>query len=217
MTTKSNPEDDDKEKFDIESRKRSLRIHDALSILGVVLVAVAIAFLLITYVFRTYDVEGISMEPTFHNQDKLLIWKVPRTWARITGHQYVPARGDVIVFSESNLAVCSQPDSTKTLIKRVIGLPGDRVVIKNGVVTIYDKKHPHGFRPDSVMAYNKAHLIHPFTLTNETVQLNSHQLFVMGDNRTVSCDSTRFGPINTSQVIGQVVLRMLPVSKAQTF
>ncbi len=193
------------------------RLREALSIVGILLVAIALAILLSSYVFRSYDVDGTSMEPTLQNQDKLIIWKVPRTWAMITGHQYVPKRGDIIVFNESNLAVCGQPSSTKTLIKRVIGLPNDKVVIRDGIVTIYDKKHPKGFQPDNTLGYNKSHTIHPYDLTNETVQLNSHQLFVMGDNRSVSCDSTRFGPINTNQVIGQMVLRLLPISKVEAF
>ncbi len=155
------------------------------------------------------------MEPTLQNNDKLIIWKVPRTWARITGHQYVPKRGNIIVFNESNLSSCGQ-STAKQLIKRVIGLPNDKVVIKNGVVTIYDKKHPNGLQPDKQLGYNKGNFIQPST-PNETVQLNSHQLFVMGDNRPVSCDSRRFGPINTSQVIGQLVLRILPLSQAKVF
>ncbi len=155
------------------------------------------------------------MVPTLQNGDKLIVWKVPRTWAEITGHQYVPKRGDIIIFNESNLSSCGQT-SSKQLIKRVIGLPGDKVVINNGVVTIYDKEYPHGFEPDNQLSYNKTHFIQPST-PNETIQLNSHQLFVMGDNRPISCDSRRFGPINTNQVIGQLVLRVLPLSEAKAF
>ncbi len=198
----------------LQSPKNS-RWHDVLSLAGVILLALVFALLITTYVFRSYAVDGPSMEPTLQNQDKLIIWKVPRTWAMITGHQYVPKRGDIIVFNESNLTECEQT-GTKQLIKRVIGLPGDKVVIKNGVVTIFDAKHPHGFQPDAVLAYNKTHFI-PYTNHNETVQLNSHQLFVMGDNRAVSCDSRIFGPINTSQIVGQLVLRILPINDTKLF
>lgn len=190
-------------------------MRELLSFAGIILLALAFAFLIITYVFRSYAVDGPSMESTLQNNDKLIIWKVPRTWARITGNQYIPPRGDIIVFEESNLSGCGQ-DSSRQLIKRVIGLPGDKVVIKNGVVTIYDKQYPAGFKPDKQLPYAKTINI-PTTTPNETIQLNSHQLFVMGDNRTVSCDSRVFGPIDTNQVIGQLVLRILPLSKAEVF
>ncbi len=195
--------------------KKNSRLRDGLSLFGIILLALAFALLITTYVFRSYAVDGPSMEPTLQNQDKLIIWKVPRTWSMITGHQYVPKRGDIIVFNESNLTECQQT-GTRQLIKRVIGLPGDKVVIQNGKVTIFDAKHPQGFQPDAVMAYNKTHII-SYTNHDETIRLNSHQLFVMGDNRAVSCDSRIFGPINTSQVVGQLVLRILPINDTKLF
>ena len=194
---------------------RKGKAKEVLSLVGILVLALIFAFLITSFVFRSYAVDGPSMEPTLQNNDKLIVWKVPRTWAMITGNQYVPKRGDIIVFNESNLSSCGQT-TAKQLIKRVIGLPNDKVVIKNGVVTIYDRKHPNGLRPDQQLGYNKSHFIQP-TTPNETIQLNSHQLFVLGDNRPVSCDSRRFGPINTSQVVGQMVLRILPLNKAGVF
>lgn len=213
--SEKDPEKTHHKKEEQEITKRRSGPREFLSFAGIILLALVFAFLIITYVFRSYAVDGPSMEPTLQNNDKLIIWKVPRTWARITGDQYVPDRGDIIVFQESNLSGCGQ-DTSKQLIKRVIGLPNDKVVIKNGVVTIYDKEYPKGFQPDNQLPYNKTHFIPPST-PNETVQLNSHQLFVMGDNRPVSCDSRIFGPINTSQVIGKLVMRILPLSKAKIF
>ncbi|MGH7233944.1 MAG: signal peptidase I [Candidatus Saccharimonadales bacterium] len=198
-----------------DSPKQPSRLRDSLSLVGVILLALVFALTITTFVFRSYAVDGPSMEPTLQNNDKLIIWKVPRTWAMITGHQYVPARGDIIVFNENNLSQCDQT-GTKQLIKRVIGLPGEKVVINGGVVTVYNSKHPHGFQPDNTLPYNKTHFI-PYTNHDETIQLNSHQLFVMGDNRGVSCDSRSFGPINTSQIVGQLVLRILPIGNTNTF
>ncbi len=189
--------------------------RDAFTFIGIIALALIFAFAITSYVFRSYAVDGPSMEPTLQNQDKLIIWKVPRTWASITGHQYVPKRGDIIVFNENNLSQCDQT-GTKQLIKRVIGLPGEKVVVSNGTVTIYNSSHPNGFDPDKTLAYNKTNFI-PYTNRSETVQLNSHQLFVMGDNREVSCDSRSFGPINTSQVVGQLVVRILPISNTKLF
>jgi signal peptidase I len=175
---------------------------DLFSTLGILVTALLVAVLLITYVFRSYEVDGPSMQNTLHNDDKLIIWKVPRTWARATGHQYVPKRGDIIVFTESGLAAYGQTN-TKQLIKRVIGLPGDRVVVSNGVYTIYNKQHPKGFDPDKTLPYFKGTTI-PVTSGNINVTLGPNQLFVSGDNRPDSLDSRAFGPINTSQVIGQL-------------
>lgn len=197
-----------------QPKKRSAW-REFLSFAFILIVAGLVAFLLITYVFRTYAVDGPSMESTLQNNDKLIIWKVPRTWARITGHQYIPKRGDIIVFNESNLGACGQ-QGTKQLVKRVIGLPGDRVVVKNNVYTIYNKQHPSGFNPDASLPYDSDNHIPP-TSGNIDETLSSDELFVSGDNRPDSCDSRDFGPIQTNDVIGQLVLRILPVSSLKVF
>ncbi|HTB49244.1 MAG TPA: signal peptidase I, partial [Verrucomicrobiae bacterium] len=127
---------------------------ELLSTLGIFVAAIMVALLIISFVFRSYQVDGPSMENTLQNADKLIIWKVPRTWADITGHAYIPNRGDIIVFNETGLSQFGQPNS-KQLIKRVIGLPGDRVVVKNGIYTIYNKSHPNGFDPDHTLPYGK--------------------------------------------------------------
>ena len=96
-------------------------LKDLLSTVSILIAALVVAILMINFVFRSYQVDGPSMEPTLENNDKLIIWKVPRTWSDITGHSYIPKRGDIIVFSESGLARFGQ-QNTKQLIKRVIGL-----------------------------------------------------------------------------------------------
>lgn len=189
--------------------------REFLSTIGILITAVLVAFFIITFVFRSYQVDGTSMLNTLQNGDKLIIWKVPRTWARITGHDYIPKRGDIIVFTETGLAQYGQ-QNTKQLIKRVIGLPGDHLVLKNGYYTIYNAAHPHGFDPDKTLAYGKDDNI-PYTSGNINITLGPHQLFVSGDNRPDSLDSRYFGPINASQVIGQLVLRVFPIDHAEVF
>ncbi|HVS59015.1 MAG TPA: signal peptidase I [Candidatus Saccharimonadales bacterium] len=176
--------------------------------------ALLVAFGLITYVFQTYQVDGSSMETTLQNNDRLIVWKVPRTWARITGHDYIPDRGDVIIFTEDLSAIGQGSD--KQLVKRVIGLPGDEVIVKAGKVMVYNSAHPKGFDPDQTFPYGKTTRI-PFTSGNLDYKLGPHQLFVMGDNRTVSEDSRSFGPINANQIIGKLVLRIWPIGKAKAF
>ncbi|HEY5442645.1 MAG TPA: signal peptidase I [Candidatus Saccharimonadales bacterium] len=196
---------------DFEPKRSGLR--EFFSTIGILLVALGVALFIIAFVFRSYQVDGPSMENTLQNADKLIIWKVPRTWASITRHPYIPGRGDIIVFTESGLSQYGQQD-TKQLIKRVIGLPGDHLVVKNGAYTIYNKTHPHGFDPDKTLPYGRNI---PTTSGNVNLTLGKNQVFVSGDNRPDSLDSRSFGPINANQIIGKLVLRVFPVNQAKVF
>jgi signal peptidase I len=189
--------------------------HEAASTAGIVASALLVAIFIILFVFRSYQVDGPSMESTLQNNDKLVIWKVPRTWSDITRHDYIPARGNIIVFNEGGLSEFGQQDS-KQLIKRVIGLPGDKVVVENGKIAVYNKDHPGGFDPDKTLPYGQNGVI-PYTAGHLTVKLGPHQLFVCGDNRPDSLDSRSFGPIDAKQVVGKLVLRVFPVSQAKAF
>jgi signal peptidase I len=195
-----------------EERSRS-GWREFFSTVAILAGALLVALLIITFVFRSYQVDGPSMEATLQNDDKLIIWKVPRTWARVTGHDYIPDRGDIIVFTQSGLGQFNQQD-TKQLIKRVIGLPGDRVVVHDGRYTIYNKAHPHGFDPDASLPYGKDI---PPTQGNIDVRLGKHQLFVSGDNRPDSLDSRSFGPINADQIIGKLIVRVFPLGSTKIF
>ncbi len=187
--------------------------RDLLATLMIFATAALVAFLIIGFVFRSYEVDGPSMESTLQNADKLIIWKVPRTWSDITGHPYIPKRGDIIVFNETGLAQFGQTN-TKQLIKRVIGLPGDRVTISNGEYIIYNKAHPKGFDPDTSLPYGKNI---PQTTGSVNVTLGPDQIFVSGDNRPDSLDSRAFGPINAKQIVGKLMIRVFPIGKAEFF
>ncbi|HYH36175.1 MAG TPA: signal peptidase I [Candidatus Saccharimonadales bacterium] len=187
--------------------------RELVSTVGILVAALCVALFIIAFVFRSYQVDGPSMESTLQNNDKLIIWKVPRSWARITNHDYIPNRGDIIVFSENGLSQYGQEDN-KQLIKRVIGLPGDHVVLKNGKFTIYNKESPAGFDPDATLPYGKNI---PPTTGSVDVKLTGNQLFVAGDNRPDSLDSRAFGPIEADQVIGKLLLRVFPLGGAKVF
>jgi signal peptidase I len=156
------------------------------------------------------------MQNTLHNNDRLIVWKAARTWSRLTSHQYVPNRGDVIIFSESGLANYGDAQDTKQLVKRVIGLPGDHIVIKDSVITVYNAAHPNGFQPDNTLPYGDNGAIPP-TNNNEDITLKSDELFVCGDNRGDSLDSRIFGPIKTKQVIGKLMVRIFPLNQVKKF
>ncbi|HKR82169.1 MAG TPA: signal peptidase I [Candidatus Saccharimonadales bacterium] len=186
--------------------------RNVISTIAVLVIAPIIAILLTAFVFQSYEVSGPSMETTLSNNDRLIVWKLPRTWAKITHHAYVPKRGDIIIFDQSGL-----PDGEKQLIKRVVGLPGDRVVIHDGVLTVYNHEHPGGFQPDKTLSYGK--VIGDTEPENDQQEwvIGKNQLFVCGDNRSNSLDSRTFNQISTDQVIGKLVMRVAPFSQMQRF
>jgi signal peptidase I len=175
-----------------------------------VIFPVAVVLILHNFVFQAYHVLGTSMVPTLHETDYLIVSKVGYTQAlveRMLGQNklYIPARGQIIVFRYPK-------DPTKVFVKRVIGLPGDRIVIKNGTVSIYDKAHPAGFNPDT--NYEKSDT-QTLIDTDEVVQ--SGNIFVMGDNRTPggSYDSREWGELPSSYIIGNAALRLLPLDQVK--
>jgi signal peptidase I len=185
-----------------------------ISTVAVLLIAPLVALLLTSFVFQSYQVDGPSMQTTLFNNDRLLVWKMPRTWARITHHQYVPQRGDVVIFVERGLSDFADNGSGKQLIKRVIALPGERVVVKDNEVTVYNKQHPDGFSPDKTQPYGK---VITDTTNNIDLTVPKGKIFVMGDNRPDSLDSRSFGPVDLNDVVGKLVMRVWPINQAKTF
>lgn len=172
------------------------------------------ALVLIAFVFQSYQVDGPSMQSTLQTGDHLIVWKVPKTIAKLTRHAYIPNRGDIIVFTEPDMSACGQ-SSGKQLIKRVIGLPGERVVYKGTQVTVYNQSHPNGFNPDITLPYGA--LLINNNPSNVDVTLGKGQLFVSGDHRDNSCDSRVFGPIDNQDIIGKLAVRILPLNTFKAF
>lgn len=181
-----------------------------ISTIAVLLLAPIIALFLTAFVFQSYQVDGSSMETTLQNNDRLIVWKLGRTWARVTHSTYLPNRGDIVIFHEESVL------AGKQLIKRVIGLPGDRVVVADGKITVFNKEHPNGFNPDTTLPYSKQTSI-PETNGSVDVVVPAGQVFVCGDNRGNSQDSRAFGPVPTKDIVGKLVLRVIPVSKMERF
>jgi len=181
---------------------------------GVVLVsALLLAFLLINFVFQSYQVEGPSMQRTLHNGDHLLVWKVDKSIARLVGRDYIPHRGDIIIFDEP----AGIETTKKQLIKRVIALPGERVVYSGTSVTVYNKEFPQGFSPDDTMPYGD--MILNQRPSNYDVTVPEGKVVVSGDNRDNSMDSrdSRIGPIDADLIVGRLIVRILPVNTFRTF
>ncbi len=171
---------------------------------------VAVVLIMHNFVFQAYHVLGTSMVPTLHETDYLIISKVGYTQALVErafkkDKLYIPNRGQIIVFRYPK-------DPSKVFVKRVVGLPGDHVVIKNGVVTVYNDKNPNGFNPDTGYESKDATTLID---TDETVQTGN--VFVMGDNRSPggSYDSREWGELPSSYIIGNAVLRLLPLDQVK--
>jgi signal peptidase I len=152
------------------------------------------------------------MEPTLQNNDRLIVDKWQRSWSRITKNDYLPNRGDIVIFNQAGLNFSG--DGTKQLIKRVVGLPGERVVVKDGKVTVFNNQHPDGFNPDAEGGYS---LTTAVTAGETDVTLNDNEIFVCRDNRANSEDSRYFGPVEASQIVGKLAFRIVPVDKFEKF
>jgi signal peptidase I len=188
-------------------------LRSIVSTLIILLLAPVIALFLTRFVFQSYEVDGPSMQTSLFNKDRLIVLKLPRTWATITRHNYIPNRGDIVIFNRHG--VTNYEDGTpKQLIKRVIGLPGERVVVKDGFVTVFNSAHPDGFSSDNTMPYGK---VIKTTPGNVDLNVPEGEIFVMGDNRTNSLDSRYFGTIPASDLVGKLGLRIYPFSHTSVY
>jgi signal peptidase I len=185
-------------------------------IIGIVvfIVCVLIGTLLInTFIFRSFNVLGPSMEKTLFTGDRLIINRLPVTWAQLQNKEYVPSRGQVIVFKNPHYSPGSEDEY---IVKRVIAFPGERVTVKDGVMTVYNKEFPDGFHPDD------ANHGEPGSPTSGDVDrvVTSGSLFVSGDHRqgNYSFDSrSGLGLIPYYDIIGPVGIRIYPFNKIRTF
>jgi len=191
---------------------KSEGLKSVVSTLALLLLAPLLAILLTTFFFQSYEVDGPSMQSTLQNHDRLIVLKLPRSWARLTHHAYVPHRGDIIIFNHQD--VTGTADGTRQLIKRVVALPGEHVVVKDNHLTVYNKANPQGFSPDKTMSYGSV-----ITDTAGEVDLVVPQgeIFVCGDNRPNSLDSRYFGTVPVGDVIGKLGIRIFPFNHAQVF
>jgi signal peptidase I len=187
--------------------------NSTLSFIGVVVSAFVLALILTNFVFQKFDVVGSSMYPTVHDKDIILVNKLPVTKSKLSNKTYIPQRGDIIVF-ESPLSYGSSKE--KSLIKRVIALPGEKVSLKSGKITVYNDEHPNGFDPDSAYKENL-----PYTDGDiDSLTVPEGHIFVSGDNRTSgeSLDSRNsLGTVPLKNIIGEAWLRIYPFSDSKNF
>lgn len=198
----------------VTGSSRSGGLRSILATIGILVAAPLVALLLTGFIFQSYEVDGPSMETTLQNGDRLIVWKAPRTLSKVTGHAYVPKRNDVIVFIKRGLYEPSG-NKEKQLIKRVIGLPGDRVLVRDGRITIFNKDNPGGYNPDLNHEYSSTISTH--TSGDVDLIVAPDSVFVSGDNRPNSLDSRVFGPVAASDIVGKLTIRISPVSKFKSY
>lgn len=166
-----------------------------------------------TYVFRSFNVEGPSMETTMRTGDRLIVNRLPVTLAQLQNKTYIPERGQIIVFKNPQYTV-GNPD--EFIVKRVIAFSGERVVLKDGQFTVYNAEKPNGFNPDDA---NNGEPGKP-TTGNVDAIVPDDTLFVSGDHRqgNYSFDSRNgLGYVPLFDVIGPVSMRIFPFTAIRTF
>jgi signal peptidase I len=175
----------------------------------VVLVAVIVAVLLRAFVVQTFFIPSGSMEPTLGIGDRILVNKLSYDLHSVN-------RGDIVVFARPPAENCGGPE-VNDLVKRVIGLPGNVISLSGGHVYVDGKQLDESWLPQSEQGVTTAgppgttySLVKPF-------KVPANDYFVMGDNRTDSCDSRYWGPIPKSLIVGKVELRVWPLSSIKLF
>jgi len=138
-------------------------------------------------------VHGSSMEPKFYSDDRLVVSRVHYLLGE-------PQRGDILVF---NAVVEEEAERGDMFIKRVIGLPGETVALREQAVYI------NGAALDELYIKEPCRIMH---CADETWILAENEYFMMGDNRNNSRDSRRFGPVPLNKIVGQVIFRYWPLA-----
>lgn len=170
------------------AKKLGLFLFESFKVIVIsLLIIVPIRYFLV----QPFIVKGASMEPNFHDREYLIINEIEYRLGN-------PARGEVVILKD--------PLNPQIyFIKRVIGLPGEKIEIKKGRVYINDQELAETYIEDFGVD------------TFDSVQLSENQYYVMGDNRTNSFDSRRFGPVDRKSIIGKAWFRGWPWDKISTF
>ena len=158
----------------------------------IVLIALMIVVPIRVFVFQPFFVKGQSMEPNFHNSDYLIIYELSYRFR-------APARGEVVVFKYPR-------NPSQRYIKRIIGLPNETVEIQDNQIII------HRYL-DTIILDESDYLSTSISTHGAiSVSLGEDEYFVLGDNRSASSDSRRWGALPEENVIGRVILRPWPIT-----
>lgn len=169
-------------------------------IIKVAAISLAIIIPVRYFLIQPFYVKGSSMETSFQDHEYLIIDEISYRFRPII-------RGEVVVFRYPL-------DPREYFIKRVIGLPGESIQIKNSQVIIYNQENPSGL----VLRENYLAAGTPtYANSDDKIEIGPDEYYVLGDNRTASQDSRSFGPVNKSFITGYVFLRGWPFTRAAIF
>ncbi len=162
-------------------------------VLKIVILAALIVVPIRYFLFQPFIVRGSSMEPNFYSGDYLIIDEISYRFEN-------PERGEVIVFRYPR-------NPSQRFIKRIIGLPGETVEIKDNKIAVYSSE-------GEGIALDESEYLPGYNLSGSdlTVKLDSDNYFVLGDNRNFSSDSRKWGPIEKEDIIGKVYVKLFPFS-----
>ncbi len=169
-------------------------VRETFEIIKILLISLVIVMPIRYFIVQPFIVRGASMDPTYHDGQYLIIDEVSYAVRS-------PQRGEVIVFHYPK-------DPKQFFIKRIIGLPGERVEITKGRVTIFNKENSEGKLLDEFYLTPPNHATYP----EEDVTLSSTEYFLMGDNRDFSSDSRYWGPMDIKYMVGRTFLRAWPLN-----
>lgn len=178
-----------------------------------------LAFIIIVpirmFLFQPFFVQGASMEPNFENNEYLIINELGYKETKVgIGSRDIFTVGDFKEFKREEIAVFKYPKNpSQFFIKRVIGLPGEKIELKNGKIKIYNKENPEGFILDESFYLSQQ----IFTQGEVVLQLEEDEYFVMGDNRSKSSDSRSWGAVPKVDIIGKVIFRAWPLNRINIF
>jgi signal peptidase I len=162
--------------------------------------ALVVAVVVRAFIFQTFFIPSTSMYPTLKPGDRIVVYKLDTH----------PVPGNIVVFKRPPKEDCGGP-TVPDLVKRVIGLPGQTIEGRDGAVFVNGKKLAEPWLPKRTFNSN------PFTSTFGPVKIPKGDYFMMGDNRTDSCDSRDWGPLPQSYIVGRVVMRIWPLSRISFF
>jgi signal peptidase I len=211
----------DRDKEIYQNMQKSLK-EDYVGVGGFVLEIIKIIFLAFViivpirmFLFQPFFVQGASMEPSFENGQYLIVneFGYKKTTVALSSIKFFSV-GAFREITRQKVVVFRYPkDPSKFFIKRIIGLPGERIEIKDGGYKIFNNENPEGFSPNE-----SAYIEKGLKTTGDLVMtLGEDEYFVMGDNRSFSSDSRVWGAITGDDVIGEVLLRAWPLNEISVF
>ncbi len=164
-------------------------------IVEVAIIAIVAVLIIRNFLVQPFLVNGASMEPNFHNSDYLLVDQISYRFKE-------PQRGEVVVFKYPG-------DEKYYYIKRIIGLPGEEVEIRDGKVFVFNKDFPNG------LILNESYLSNNAITSgkNERIKIENGKFFVLGDNRNFSFDSRNWGLLDKKEIVGVTRLRLWPLNQ----